>query len=267
MQRFPIIPVLAAIIIGCLPFSTGFNYLQAEETTRFMLQTAAFPTLDAAQKELDRLKTLGIQARYTTKEDQTKKKWYAVYINQYPTREEAARQGNQLIQKGAIQNFFIFPMKGLIEESSPTREKALELQPQGKPSQKESKPPSGKNPIFFGPIVIKEEDSTILMTIGLDRRIFPQISAQKNDLNSKLFITFNHIDKVLVPVDFRKDQNQALMSFSVAQKGSDCTFILVLNPAYNYEVSQNYFEKEKLYSLRIRWEAAGKAVPSKEKET
>jgi hypothetical protein len=45
------------------------------------------------------------------------------------------------------------------------------------------------------------------------------------------------------------------MSFSVAPKGTDCTFILVLNPAFNYEVSQNYFEKEKLYSLRIRWES------------
>lgn len=266
MKRLSIILVLTVIFSGSFSFFQGFDCLQAEETTRFMLQTSAFPTLDAAQKELDRLKALGLQARYTTKEDQSKKKWFAVYIDQYPTREEAARQGNQLIQKGIIQNFFIFPTKGLIEETRPPQEKPPSLQQREKPSKKEISPPAGKNPIFFGPIVIKEEDSNILMTIGLDRRIFPNISAQKNDLNSKLFITFNNIDKLLVPVDFRKDQNQALMSFSVAQKGSDCTFILVLNPAYNYEVSQNYFEKEKLYSLRIRWEAATGAVQPKEKE-
>ena len=34
----------------------------------------------------------------------------------------------------------------------------------------------------------------------------------------------------MVPIDFRKDKNRALLSISVAQKGPDCTFVLVLCP-------------------------------------
>jgi hypothetical protein len=55
-----------------------------------------------------------------------------------------------------------------------------------------------------------------------------------------------------VPIDFHKEQAQALLSFSLRQKGTDCTLTLVLDPSFNYEVSQNYFEKEKIYSLGIR---------------
>jgi hypothetical protein len=59
----------------------------------------------------------------------------------------------------------------------------------------------------------------------------------------------------VVPIEFRKEPGRALLSVSLVQKGTDCTFVLVLNPVYNYEVSQNYFEQEKIYSLRIRWES------------
>ena len=93
------------------------------------------------------------------------------------------------------------------------------------------------------------------MTISLSQKIFPKIITQKNENNSHLLVTFKDIDKSVVPIDFRKDKARALLSVSLMQKGTDCTFDLVLNPSFNYEVSQNYFEKEKIYSLRIRWES------------
>ena len=103
------------------------------------------------------------------------------------------------------------------------------------------------------------------MTISLSQRIFPKITTQKHENNSHLLVTFKDIDKSVVPIDFRKDQSRALLSVSLIQKGTDCTFVLVLNPVYNYEVSQNYFEKEKIYSLRIRWESTTGPNPVIEK--
>ncbi|MCJ7833388.1 MAG: hypothetical protein MUQ20_03270, partial [Deltaproteobacteria bacterium] len=176
---------------------------------------------------------------------------------------------SRLIKEGIIQNFFIFPIEVKEEptfkpkelpvptpkELPPSKAKELPPPPPKIPSKKEPKPISGKNPIYFGPVIIKEEESTILMTISLNQRIFPKITTQKNENNSHLLVTFKDIDKSVVPIDFRKDQARALLSVSLVQKDTDCTFVLVLNPVYNYEVSQNYFEKEKLYSLRIRWES------------
>jgi hypothetical protein len=265
MKRYLLILTLTGLLIAGIFVLGDSNRIEAQESIRFFLQVSAFPSLAAAQKEIERLKSLDVTARYITKEDQTQKKWVAVYIDHYATREEAARQGNQLIQKGVIQTFFIFPKK--VRQEEPLEEKIESPPPKSllKPPQKELKPPVGKTPIFFGPIVIKEEDATILMTIGLDRKVFPKITTQKNGDNSRLFVTFNNIDKVVVPVDFRKDQNRALLSFRVDQKGRDCTFILVLNPSFNYEVSQNYFEKEKIYSLRIRWESTSEPIPVSEK--
>lgn len=258
MKRVCLSVVCFLFFVGASFLITDSDRLRAEEVQRFMLQTAAFPTLDAALREIERLKALGVTASYLIKEDQARNKWYAVYINLYPNREEAAREGSRLIQQGIIRNFFIFPHRGL-EEGPKSSEVSETFSPRlgtavGK---KDLAKPMDKRPLFFGPIVVKEEETQILMTIGLDRRVFPKIYTQKNDLNSRLFVTFPPVDKILVPVDFRKDQQQALLSFSITQKNTECTFILVLNPSYNYEVSQNYFEKEKLYALRIRWETAG----------
>ncbi len=196
-----------------------------------------------------------------TKEDRNRKEWLLVYTDHYETREEAARQGNRLIKEGIIQNFFILPMKVKEEPSLKTKElpppsaKEVPSSPSKIPSQKEIKPISGKMPIYFGPVIIKEDEDTILMTISLSQKIFPKITTQKYENNSHLLVTFQDIDKSVVPIDFRKDKARALLSVSLMQKGTDCTFDLVLNPSFNYDVSQNYFEKEKIYSLRIRWES------------
>ncbi len=262
MKRFILILSLTCLIMGSLFVFRDSNKLSALESTRFILQVAAYSTTTAAQKEIERLHSLNIKAQVMTKEDRNKKRFFAVYIDQYKTKEEAMRYGNQLINEGIIQSFLIFPLEG--KKIPPP--KASELPPPPKTSSKQNpKPALGKNQILFGPIVIKEEEATILMTISLNQKVFPKISTQKTDENSRLFVTFKNIDKMVVPVDFRKDQNRALLSFSVAQKGTDCTFILVLNPSFNYEVSQNYFEKEKIYALRIRWESTTVPAPISEK--
>lgn len=252
MKRCSLIAWVFFLFLGSLLPHRGTEDLRAESTPYFMLQIAAFPTLPAARKEIERLKAQGISARYLVKEDPAGNPWYAVYIDLFPSREEAAREGNRLIQKGVIRTFFIFPYQGRAKESeTPLSE------PESARLKKKSGPLSDKRPLVLGPVVIKEEESHLLMTVGLERRIFPKIYTQKNDFHSRLFVTFPAVDKAVVPITFRKDRPQALLSFSVSQKNTECTFILVLNPAYNFEVSQNFFEKEKLYSLKIRWEAAG----------
>jgi hypothetical protein len=238
--------------------------LRAQESTRFALQVAAFSTKTAAQKEVERLKSLKITAKYMAKEDGNRKEWFVVYADHYETKEEAARQGNRLVKEGIIRNFFVFPME--VKGEPPLISKELTSFPSKIPSPKEGKTISRKNPVYFGPVIIKEEEYTILMTISLNQRIFPKITTQKNENNSHLLVTFKGIDKSVVPIDFRKDQGRALWSVSLLQNGTDCTFILVLNPSFNYEVSQNYFDKEKIFSLRIRWESTAGPDPVSEKK-
>jgi len=261
MKRFLFFLTLTELVIGDPFFLWHSKNLWAQESTRFVLQVAAYSSIDAAQKEIERLKSHKIAAQYMTKEDRNQKEWFVVYTDHYETREKAAQQGDRLVKDSIIKNFFVFPME--VKEEPPLKPKEIEP-PKPKepppplpkiPSKKEPKSMTGKTPIYFGPVIIKEEESNILMTISLNQRIFPKITTQKHENNSHLLVTFKDIDKSVVPIDFRKDQSRALLSVSLVQKDTDCTFVLVLNPVYNYEVSQNYFEKEKLYSLRIRWES------------
>jgi hypothetical protein len=267
MKRYLLILTLAGLIIGSLFVLRDSNRLWAQGSTRFALQVSAYSTIAAAQKEIERLKSFKIASRYMTKEDRNQKEWFIVYMDHYETQEEAARQGNRLIKEGIIQNFFIFPIAVKEEpllkpqESPASKPKELPSPPSKIASKKEPKQTLGKNPVYFGPVIIKEEESTILMTISLSQRIFPKIITQKNENNSHLLVAFKDIDKSVVPIDFRKDNARALLSVSLMQKGTDCTFDLALNPAFNYEVSLDYFEKEKIYSLRIRWESTKEPDP------
>ena len=90
----------------------------------------------------------------------------------------------------------------------------------------------------------------------MDQKIFPEIMSDKISDGSRLMVTFKNIGKYIVPIEFDKIRSKALLSFSVANKGPDCIFVLLLSSSYNYEVSQNYYEKEKIYSLFIGMEAA-----------
>ena len=250
MKRIIFGLILAGLLIED-PFSfwNPNGNLWAQENIRFSLQVASCSTLAAAQKEIDRLKTAHIQARYTIREDKTNRKWFVIYIDRYKTKEEATLRGKQLIQKGIIQNFKIFPQKS--KEEGPPQAKEFSATP-SLPSKKEPKPPVEKNPVYFGPIVIKEEENALRIHIMLDRKIFPEITADKIADGSRLIVTFNNIDRYIVPFEFDKVQSRMLLSFHLSKKGLDCTFVLLLHPAYNYEVSQDYFEKEKMYSLVIR---------------
>jgi hypothetical protein len=266
MKRLTLILVLSGMVFGGLMAFEDSLFLWAKTSTRFALQVSAFSTIEAAQKEIERLKTFKVEAQYMTKEDRTRKEWFVVYTDHYETGEEATRQGNRLVKEGIIQNYFIFPIE-VKEEPSLKTDETPPSQNQEAPrlktlSKKEIKPPARKLPVYFGPVIIKEEEHTILITISLSQRIFPKITTQKHENNSHLLVTFKDIDKQVVPIDFRKDQARALLSVSLVQKGPDCTFVLVLNPSYNYEVSQNYFEQEKIYSLRISWESTSGPNPA-----
>jgi hypothetical protein len=267
MKRHLLTLILTGLIIGG-PFTLWDSlFFRAKEPTRFALQLSSFSTIAGAQKEIERLKSFNITTQYMTKKDRDLKEWFVVYMDLFKTREEAAQQGNRLIKDGIIQNFLIFPIKVKEDPSLKTKELtapgAREVPSVSSkiPSQKEIKPIFRKMPIYFGPVIIKEEENTLLMTISLSQRIFPKITTQKHENSSHLLITFKDIDKSVVPIDFRKEQAQALLSFSLMQKGTDCTFVLVLNSSFNYDVSQNYFEKEKIYSLRVRWESAAGPNP------
>jgi hypothetical protein len=262
LKRYLLILTLTGLTIGSLLGFQDSHELRAQGSTRFALQVSAFSTLSAAKKEIERLKSFKVTAKIMTKEDRNQKEWFVVYADHYETKEEASQQGNRLVKEGIIQNFFVFPME--VRGELPLISKELPSPPANIPSPKKVKPISGENPVYFGPVIIKEEENTILMTISLNQKIFPKITTQKHENNSHLLVTFKDIDKRVVPIDFRKDQGRALLSVRLVQKDTDCTFILVLNPSFNYEVSQNYFEKEKIFSLRIRWESTAGPVPVSE---
>jgi hypothetical protein len=248
----------------------------------FNLQVASYYTLAAAQKELKRLKSYNIEAKYLLRKNQSKKKLFVIYLDRFKSQEAATREGNQLVQRNIITKFNVFTPKGKEEtlstqvkespsalpmkapQSPPTQTtKAKENPPALKtkaregppapitPAKKEPSLSAEKNPVYFGPISIREEEKSLSINIVLDQKIFPEISADKTSEGSRLMVTFKNIDGHIVPVDFNKFQSKTLISFSLAQKGTDCTIIILLSSTFNYEVAQNYFEKEKLYSLLI----------------
>jgi hypothetical protein len=262
MKKIIITFELAALFMGAIfSIDSRIKNIWAVDSTRILLQVASCSTLACAKKEIDRLTDAKIQAQYTIREDRSKKKWYIVYIDQFRTREEAIRYGNQLIQKGLIQTFIIFPEKLNNEISLKTKETPF-IPPI--PSKKESITLAEKNPIYFGPIVVKEEESGIRIIIFMGRRIFPEITSDKIADGSRLLITFKNINRYIVPIEFDKIQSKGLLSFNLNAKGSDCIFSLLLNSSYNYKVSQDYFEKEKIYSLLISREPAAESTRTRE---
>jgi hypothetical protein len=230
-------------------------------STSFHLRVASLSTLEAAQKEIKRLESFHLDAQYLVRENQSKKKLFVVYLNHFKSQEEATRKGNELVQKNIIKNFTVFANKA--SEETPSTKAKEAPPPPTPPSKKEPPPVPDKNLVYFGPISIKEEENALRIYISLDRKIFPEIKADKVTEGSRLIVTFKNIDRYIVPVEFEKIQSPTLLSWSLAKKGPDCTFILVLNSTFNYEVAQNYYEREKLYSLIIGREAAKGPSPVK----
>jgi hypothetical protein len=227
----------------------------------FRLQVASCSTLAAAQKEVERLKSLRLKADYSVRQNQSRKKVFIIYLDRFKSQEEATQKGNQLVQKKIIKNFKVFTEKTNTELLFPRAKEASPVPTT--PSKKEPSPSLGKNPVYFGPISIKEEENSIRINIILDRKVFPEITVDKIAQGSRLIVTFKNINRYIVPIEFDKVQSKALLSLSLAQKGSDCTFIIVLSSAFNYDVAQNYFEREKIYSLVVGMEPAIDPSPVK----
>jgi hypothetical protein len=232
----------------------------APSVSAFRLQVASCLTLEAAQKEIERLKSHRLKANYLLSQTQKNKKVFLIYLDSFKSKEDATQKGNQLLQKKIIKSFSVLSEKKG-EEPAPSKIKEASPLP-GKPVSKES-PVPGKSLVYFGPISVREDEKTIRVNIILDRKIFPEITTDKVEEGSRLIITFKNIDKAIVPIQFEKIQSKTLLSFSLAPKESDCTFILVLSSAYNYEVDQKYYEKEKIYSLLIGKELPASPNPDK----
>jgi len=236
----------------------------------YSLQVASLASQEAAQKELERLKPFQIQAKYLIREAPAKKKWFVVYTDRFKSKEEAILKGQQLVQKKIIKSFKVIVLKGNEGISTP---KAQESPPAPKVKESPSAPTAlakkeppraqEKNPVYFGPISIREEDSSIRINIVIESRIFPEISSDMIAEGSRLLVTFKNIDRYIVPIEFEKVQSKTLLSLNLAKNGADCTFIIVLNSSYNYEVAQNYYEKEKIYSLVIGKEPSTNPPPLK----
>lgn len=212
----------------------------------YSLQVASLPTELEAQKEVERLKEYDLSGKITTLVDKNNKSWFVVYLDSYPSKEEALNHGSQLGQKNIIHSYRVFIEK----EGLPSKIEAPPP-PSAKPSTKEPKALREESPVYFGPIAIKEEENTLRISIYLDQKIFPEINADKTAEGSRLIITFKNIDKPIVPMEFNKIQSKTLLSFSLARKGSDCTFTLLLNPSFNYQVSQDYYERDRVYSMVV----------------
>lgn len=220
--------------------------LPARPPGLFNLQVASLSTELEAQKEVDRLKEYDLTGKITTMVDKNNKSWFVVYLGSYPSKEEALNHGSQLGQKNIIHSYRVF-----IEKEALPPKVEVPPPPAAKPPIKEPKALREESPVYFGPIAIKEEENALRISIYLDQKIFPEINANKTAEGSRLIITFKNIDKPIVPMEFKKIQSKILNSFSISWKGSDCTFTLLLNPSFNYQVSQDYYERDKVYSLVI----------------
>jgi len=94
MNHFILSLVLAGLLIGDPLSLSGFcKNLWAESINRVILQVASCETLMTTQKEIDRLKTFNLEAKYTTRVDTFNKKWFIVYLNNFKTKEEATQYG------------------------------------------------------------------------------------------------------------------------------------------------------------------------------
>ena len=206
--------------------------------------------------------------------DETKEKKGPVTLKESPISPsvEPSRkpeEGHPIKQesptKKTIKDLKTPPEKTSPEHLSPkSKERPL---PPIKPSKKEVPPAltsvtdRRNNSVYFGPISVREEEKAIRVNIMLNPKIFPEITADKVAEGSRLIVTFKNIGRTIVPLQFEKIQSKTLLSISLAPKGSDCTFIILLNSSFNYEVDQNYYEKEKMYSLMIAKEPSASPNP------
>ena len=200
---------------------------------------------------MDRLKAFNLKAQYTTREDRSNNKWFIVFLDRYKSPEEATRHGNSLVRGKIIQSFIIFSNSKKEETPVIGKEQpppSLVMPPKEAEARKEKE---AGGSIYFGPIIIKQEESGLRINILIEKRIFPEISSDKTAEGSRLLIVFKAINRTIVPVEFDKIQSEFIKSVSLAPRGPDCTFVVLLNSSYNYEVSQDYYEKEKMYSLNI----------------
>jgi hypothetical protein len=232
------------------PWNTAKN-IWASNTPQYYLRVASCTTENEARRKTERLKSANLQAQYVRWKDRSKKTGFVVEIGGYQTEKEAIRNGNQLIRKGIIKKFLVFSKKE--KEGVSTKVKEVSPPLSSLPD-KGPKPILEEKPVYFGPISVKEEENSLRINISMDRPIFPTVTTEKLADGSHLIVTFKNIGHYIVPFEFDKVQSKTLLSLSLTQRGTDCIFILLLNPANNYEVARDYYEQDKKYSLLIRKE-------------
>jgi hypothetical protein len=197
----------------------------------FSLQVASCQSEDSAQKEIERLKLYGIKAKYSRTQDARKKIWYVVVIDSFKNREEARDYGNNLKAKNIIKNFRILNQPILSPEAKPSAlpEKRLQVD---------------------GPLKLQEEPDSLRLRFMVDPTGIPEVRSEKGEAGSRIIVSLKKRGPSFRPLEFQRPDGM-LRSFSVTSAGAECVITLVLRSDFNYEVAQDYYEREMLYTLVI----------------
>ena len=211
----------------------------------FSLQVASCQFEGSAQKEIDRLKLHGIRAKFSrTPPDAQKKIWYIITIDSFKNREEARDYGNNLKAKKIIKNYKIFNQPA--EKNNTINLKAKTLLPS------EAKPSAlpEKRLRVDGPLKLQEEPDSLRLGFMVDPAGIPEVRSEKGEAGSRIIVTLKKRGQSFRPLEFQRPDGM-LRSFSVTSTGAECVITLVLRSDFNYEVAQDYYEREMLYTLVI----------------
>ncbi|MBI5586565.1 MAG: SPOR domain-containing protein [Deltaproteobacteria bacterium] len=216
------------------------GHLLWAQSPRFSLQVASFETEVFARKEVDRLKLLGISATLSRISDAQKKIWYIVYIDSFKNKEEALAYGNNLKAKNIINNFIL-----LLQQINKIDDKAMA-------SRMDSKPPAPREKTLRqdGPLKLQEGPDFLRLELLLDRRTIPEVRSEKGETESRIILSFKSGEPSFLPLEFQRREG-LLRFFSVLPSGKGYTLTLGFNPEFNYQVAQDYFERERLYTLTV----------------
>ena len=210
----------------------------------FSLQVASCHSEDSAQKEVDRLKLRGIKAKFSRTPDAWKKIWYVVTIDSFKNWEEARDYGDNLKAKNIIKTFKILNQPTEKKDNINLKAKHL-LSPEAKPSALPE-----KRLQVEGPLQIQEEPDTLRLRFMVDSTGTPEVRSEKGETGSRIIVSLKNRRPSFRPLEFQRLDGM-LRSFSVTSAGTECTITLVLRSDFNYEVAQDYYEREMLFTLVI----------------
>jgi hypothetical protein len=234
---------LAVWTLGFILFPVLGSLPRAQDQS-VSLQVASFETEAVARKEVERLKLLGVKAALSPFSDAQKKIWYVVHVDSFRNKEEAQTYGNNLKAKNIINDF-------KLSTQDINKIKKIEEKPTTTtPAETKSSAPRDKRPGPDGPLKVQEGPDFLRLELLLDRQAIPEVRSEKGEAESRILLIFRTGKSSFLPLEFERREG-LLRSFSVLSRGKEYTLTLGLNPEFNYQVAQDYFERERLYTLTI----------------